>query len=301
MNLFQETIYDGHAQTLAIDAVLHQSRTPFQEALIFENRTFGRVLVLDGIVQLTQRDHHVYHEMIAHVPLLAHGTGIDVLIIGGGDGGALREVLKHPVRRAVLVELDADVIALSKRYFPEVSSGAFNDARTRVLVQDAAAYVAQADEKFDVIIIDSTDPIGPGEALFSDAFYRACKRLLRPGGVVSMQSGAPYFLPDELETVRRRLAACFGFAQPFLAPVPTYAHGLLPLILAGQHAEALFPGAPLLRARFARIRAATRYYSPEVHEAAFALAPSFADLTSVSAGSDPSRRIVDPVLWEPPA
>lgn len=275
MTMFAETIYDDNSQVLSVGSVVHKSRTDFQDVMIFDNDTFGRVLVLDGVVQLTERDHHVYHEMIAHVPIMTHGTAIDVLIVGGGDGGTLREVLRHPVRRVVMVEIDRDVIDLSRRHLAGVSSGAFNDSRAEIVIGDAASYVATTGERFDVIIIDSTDPVGPGERLFSAAFYDRCRALLRPGGIVSIQSGAPFFRPDELAAVIKRLGDCFGHARPYLAPVPTYARGLLPLILAGNEWEPLNAPSALIRARYARIRGFTRYYTPEVHEAAFTLVPAF--------------------------
>src|SRR3954451_13761380 len=127
MNSFQERLYEHHSQVFTVDAVLHRSRTAFQDVLVFENRLFGRVLVLDGVAQLTERDNHIYHEMIAHVPLMAHGRAKRVLIIGGGDGGTLKEVLKHPVAKVYMVELDGEVIELAKRHLPEVSAGAFDD------------------------------------------------------------------------------------------------------------------------------------------------------------------------------
>ncbi|MBX6425009.1 MAG: polyamine aminopropyltransferase [Variibacter sp.] len=278
MKSFQEKLYQHHAQIFTVETVLHQSRTEFQDVLVFENPIFGRVLVLDGIIQLTERDNHIYHEMIAHVPLMAHGQAQRVLIIGGGDGGTLKEVLKHPVHQAVLVELDKDVIALSRRFFPGVSDGAFDDPRAEVIVRDGARYVAETGQTFDVIIIDSTDPIGPGEQLFSESFYRDCRKLLRPRGIVALQSGAPFFQPGELQAVCARLEATFGAARPFLAPVPTYAAGMLALVAAGESLAALRPPMKTLRQRFKALRGKTRYYSPEVHRAAFTLAPSFAPL-----------------------
>lgn len=275
MSWFQEKLYDHHAQMLSIEKVLYHWRTEFQDVLIFENALFGKVLVLDGIVQLTERDNHIYHEMIAHVPLMAHGSARDVLIIGGGDGGTLREVLKHQVKSATLVELDGEVIDLSRRYLPEVSGGAFNDPRADVVVMDGTRYIAEAKEKFDVIIIDSTDPTGPGEPLFSAAFYEACRSRLRPGGVIAVQSGAPFFQPKELETVCGRLSGSFAGVRPYLAPVPTYAGGMLALVAAGESRDALRPPCKVLRERFAPLQGRTRYYTPEVHRAAFTLAPSF--------------------------
>jgi len=275
MKWFQETLYEHHAQALSIGAVLHQGRTAFQDVLIFENALFGKVLVLDGVVQLTERDNHIYHEMIAHVLLMAHGAARDVLIIGGGDGGTLKEVLKHPVERAVMVEIDGEVIALSRRHLPAVSDGAFDDPRASVLVMDGTRYIAEIADKFDVIIIDSTDPQGPGEPLFTPAFYAACRARLRPGGMIAVQSGAPFFQPEELETVCGRLSGSFAGVRPFLAPVPTYAGGMLALVAAGDSRDALRPPREVLQARFQPLEGRTRYYTPEVHRAAFTLAPSF--------------------------
>ncbi len=275
MTWFQEGLYKHHTQMLSMDTVLYHWRTEFQDVLIFDNAVFGKVLVLDGVVQLTERDNHIYHEMIAHVPLMAHGAARDVLIIGGGDGGTLKEVLKHPVERATLVEIDGEVIDLSRRYLPEVSGDAFDDSRADVLIMDGTRYIEQSRESFDVIIIDSTDPMGPGEPLFTPAFYRACRRRLRPGGMIVVQSGAPFFQPKELEMVCGRLAASFAGVRPYLAPVPTYAGGMLALVAAGESRDALRPPCKILRERFGELQDRTRYYTPAVHRAAFTLAPSF--------------------------
>ena len=279
MNSFQEKLYEHHSQVFTVDAVLHQGRTQFQDVLVFENRFFGRVLVLDGVVQLTERDNHIYHEMIAHVPLMAHDAPKRVLIIGGGDGGTLKEVLKHPVDEVVLVEIDGEVIELSGRFFSDVSGGAFDDPRTKVIVGDGVRYVTETDAKFDLIIVDSTDPIGPGEQLFTARFYESCKRLLMPGGIIGVQSGAPFYQPGQLESVCNRLGSSFEAVRPFLAPVPTYAGGMLALIVAGDSHKALRPPVKILREHFQRVGLETRYYTPEIHRAAFALAPVFAPAT----------------------
>lgn len=275
MKTFEEKLYRDHAQMFAVESVLHHSHTQYQDVLIFENRTFGKVLALDGIVQLTELDNHIYHEMLAHVPLNAHWRPEDVLIIGGGDGGTLREVLRHPVRRAVVAELDPDVVDLAQRYLPDVSGGAFDDPRTQLIIGDAAKFVAETAERFDVIIIDSTDPVGPGEELFSDAFYRGCRSALRFGGTLALQSGIPFYQAAQLVAMRSRLSDCFGSARPFLSPVPTYASGMLALFVAGRSGGSLCPSAELLKERFAKIRPTPRFYSPEVHTSAFAMAPSF--------------------------
>lgn len=276
MNSFQEMLYEHHSQVFTVDNVLHQSHTGLQNVLVFENRLFGRVMVLDGIVQLTERDNHIYHEMIAHVPLMAHGQAKRVLIIGGGDGGTLKEVLKHPVEEAVLVEIDGEVIELANRFFPELSGRSFEDRRARIIVGNGLDYVATTDKIFDVIIIDSTDPIGLGEQLFTASFYARCRTLLQRGGIIALQSGAPFYQPQQLDGVCARLAPCFNAVRPFLAPVPSYAAGMLALVAAGENHKALRPTMKVLRERHQRLRSDTIYYTPEVHRAAFALSPRFA-------------------------
>ncbi|WOH67807.1 polyamine aminopropyltransferase [Bradyrhizobium sp. BWA-3-5] len=291
MREFQENLYEHHSQTFTIDAELYRGQTEFQEVLIFENRLFGRVLVLDGIVQLTQRDNYIYHEMLTHVPLMAHARTKSVLIIGGGDGGALKEILKHPVQQVVMVELDKDVIALSKRYFPEVSSGAFEDGRVSLIVGNGFEYVAQTRRQFDAIIVDSTDPIGSGEALFTRSFYAHCRKLLHPGGVLSLQSGVPFYNPEQLQAVCGRLAFSFEGVRPYLAPVPSYAGGMLALVAAGESHKALRPPIKTLRERFQRLHLRTDYYSPVIHRAAFTLAPRFGSCAKANAiGSESAAR-----------
>ena len=280
MKRFEEKLYRDHAQMLAVESIVHHSRTQYQDVLIFENGTFGKVLVLDGIVQLTELDNHIYHEMLAHVPLNVHWRPEDVLIVGGGDGGTLREVLRHPVRRAVVAELDPDVVELTQRYFPDVSGGAFDDSRTQLIIGDAANFVAETAERFDVIIVDSTDPVGPGEELFSDAFYRGCRSLLRFGGTLALQSGMPFYQAAQLAALRSRLADCFGSARPFLSPMPTYASGMLALFVAGRSEHSLCPPSDLLQERFTKILPPPRFYSPEVHASAFVMVPTFAPAKS---------------------
>lgn len=275
MKVFHEALHQGYAQILSIDEVIHQSKTEFQDVLIFRNSVFGKVLVLDGVVQLTERDNHIYHEMMAHLPLFAHGRAKDVLVIGGGDGGALKEVLKHDVARVVIAELDAELIEICRTHLPEVSAGAFEDPRVTRVHGDAADYVAGCELKFDVILIDSTDPIGPGEVLFNERFYAQCASLLRRNGIVVVQSGTAFFQPDELRTICNRLERAFGAASPYLAPVPTYAGGLLALIAATSDRDRLRPGSQLLRERLDKSAVHARYYTPKVHRAAFKFAPNF--------------------------
>lgn len=171
MTWFEEKLYDNWRQAFRISRTLFHEKTEFQDLIIFETPEIGRVLALDGVIQVTEGDEFVYHEMMAHVPVMAHGQARNVCIIGGGDGGVLREVLKHPgVEKAVMVEIDRSVIDLCSKYLPGISAGAFDNPRAEVIITDGIRFMAETDRKFDVIIVDSTDPIGPGEVLFSEAF-----------------------------------------------------------------------------------------------------------------------------------
>src|SRR5262245_37418075 len=196
-----ETLFDalGFRMTYAVERVLHEERTGHQHLVLFEHRTFGRMLMLDGATQVTTRDEFVYHEMMSHVPILAHGRARSVLIVGGGDCGIARQVIKHTqVERIVQVEIDAAVVAFAQEHFPEFTGPVFADPRFESVIDDGMSYVAAADRRFDVIIVDSTDPQGPGAVLFTAEFYAACKRCLSDGGVLVTQNGVPFFQADEL-------------------------------------------------------------------------------------------------------
>ena len=174
-----EALYPDWGQRFACKAEVARVRSPYQDILVFDSASHGRVLMLDGAVQITEADEFVYQEMMAHVPLLNHGAAERVLVIGGGDGGILRRVLQHrTVRRAVLVEIDEQVIALSKAHLPVIGGGAWTDPRAEVVVGDAIDYVfAAPDAAFDAVIVDSTDPVGVGELLFTERFYGECAPL----------------------------------------------------------------------------------------------------------------------------
>ena len=174
---FTETLHSQVQMHLQMDNILTQEKTQFQELTIFENSTFGRVLTLDGAIQTTEADEFIYHEMMTHVPILAHGTAQEVLIIGGGDGGVLRRCVLHPqIKRATIIEIDSTVIERCQHYLPQVSDNAFNHPKTELIITDAAKYLATTDRCFDVIIVDSTDPQGPSIPLFSSTFYSDCKK-----------------------------------------------------------------------------------------------------------------------------
>ena len=267
---FEETLWPDWAQRLRVKEVLFRDKTQHQDLIVFESFAWGRVLALDGVVQTTTADEYVYHEMLVHVPIRAHGRAQDVLIIGGGDGGCLREALRHgSVRRATLVEIDRGVIDFCRRYLPSLSAGAFEHPKARIVIADGARYVHETDDRYDVLIVDSTDPQGPGAALFTEAFYRDCRRLLRPGGVMTTQCGNPAIYPDELAFTQERQRAA-GYAQVtyYFAAVPTYIGGNMALGFATDDPATFQEGTSGLSGP--RPPQGLRYYTPAVHAAAFA-------------------------------
>ncbi|GAC1343967.1 MAG: polyamine aminopropyltransferase [Acetobacteraceae bacterium] len=218
--------------------------------------------------------------MLAHVPIIAHGQARRVLIIGAGDGGVMRRVLQHrAIEQAVMVEIDGEVIRLVREHMPGIAGDAWSDPRAQVLIGDGVRYLADAKTaEFDVIIVDSTDPAGPGEALFTEAFYADCARALGPGGIVVNQAGVPFMQADELRRTSRCRAAAFRFVTAYVAAVPTYVGGLMALGFASDSPALDRVPASMLqqRAEAAGILGQTSYWTPEVHEAAFKLPPYIA-------------------------
>ncbi len=272
-----ETLYAEWGQRFLVKRELARVQSDFQDIMIFESHLHGRVMLLDGVVQITEADEFVYQEMLTHVPLLAHGSASRVLIIGAGDGGVLRRVLQHRnVTQAVMVEIDGEVIRLAKEHMPNIAGDAWNDPRARVIVGDGIDYVKTApDGSFDAIIVDSTDPIGVGEVLFTDEFYMNAARILSDGGLIVNQCGVPFMQADELRDTSLRRRKFFGHVGAYIAAVPTYAGGFMTLGLAAKQAGlAEVPVATLRqRAEAAGVLGTGRYWTPEVHHAAFQLPP----------------------------
>jgi spermidine synthase len=272
MKLFTETLYDALGQTFRIDKVYFESKTEHQHLMIFHNAFLGRVMVLDGVVQTTEKDEFVYHEMMAHVPILAHGNAKSALIIGGGDGGMLREVLKHKsLEQVTMVEIDSAVIEMAKEYLPNHSQGAFDDPRADIVIADGMDFVRDTRQTFDVIISDSTDPIGPGEILFSEDFYTQCKRILNQGGVLATQNGVAFFQLDEVRTTSKRLSQHFTDTTFYSAAVPSHYGGIMTFAWGSNKPELRNVDIETLQHRFRKSAISTRYYTPEIHQASFAL------------------------------
>ena len=275
-----ETLYPDWGQRFRVTRELARVKSGFQDIAILETSSHGRIMLLDGVVQITEADEFVYQEMLAHVPLLAHGAAANVLIIGAGDGGVLRRVLAHrAAARAVMVEIDGEVIRLSKEHLPAIAGAAWTDPRAEVIVGDGIDYVKRApDASFDAIIVDSTDPIGVGEVLFTDDFYANCARILTPRGVVVNQCGVPFMQADELRETSSRRAKFFPHVSAYVAAVPTYVGGFMTLGWAGKEPAMTALTVPELRARAeaAGIFGTTRYWTPEIHAGAFHLPPYIA-------------------------
>ncbi|MER8377481.1 polyamine aminopropyltransferase [Mesorhizobium sp. M1406] len=265
-----ETLIDGIRVSFEAERTLHEDVTSHHRMELIENRVFGKVLLLDGAVQVTSADEFMYHEMMAHVPILAHDDPRDVLIVGGGDCGLAEEVLKHRrVRSLTQVEIDPNVLDFSHKHFGEFNASVFRDERFQIEIADGAAFVRETMARFDVILVDSTDPVGPGAALFTPAFYRDLHRCLRPDGIAVTQSGVPFLQKEDFVASIRGLGAAFDVATCYIVAVPTYFGGHLALGWASDTASLLEVDPDILRERAAGL--ATRYYTPAIHRASFVL------------------------------
>lgn len=278
-----ETLHQGYGQYFDVTEVLFEQKTEQWHLIIFDNPTFGRVMALDGIIQTTERDEFIYHEMLTHVPMLAHGAAKSVLIIGGGDGGILREVVKHQnVEHITMVEIDNAVIDMCKTYLPSHSDGAYDDARVELVIDDGANFVSTTNKTFDVIISDCTDPVGPGEALFSSDFYAGCKRCLNQGGIFVAQNGVAFMQLDETIQTAQRLGAYFSNIHFYHSAVPTYVGGLMNFAWGSENADLHQLSLEVIEARFRQSGIKTRFYTPGLHAGSFAK-PAFVEAALAAA------------------
>ena len=282
-----ETLFDelGFRMTFKVDKVLYEMQTEHQHLVLFEQPFFGKMLMLDGATQITKKDEFIYQEMMSHVPIFAHGHARDVLIIGGGDCGIAEEVLKHKtIRHLTQVEIDPAVIEFSKEHFPEFTKPVFADTRFENVIDDGMKYVARTERRFDVIIVDSTDPQGPGKVLFSQKFYTACKRCMNKGAVMVTQNGVPIFQPTELTSSVSKFRKLFADGGCYIAAIPTYIGGHMAMGWATDNRKLRNTPVKDIAARYRKAGSfSTKYWTPEVHAAAFAL-PRFIAETVAKAG-----------------
>jgi spermidine synthase len=282
-----ETLFDdlGFRMTYEVKRVIHEAHTPHQHLVLFEQPFFGKVLMLDGATQVTTKDEFVYHEMMTHVPILAHGDAKEVLIVGGGDCGIAEEVLKHKsVKRLTQVEIDASVVEFAKEHFPEFTRPVLSDPRFELVIDDGMKYVAKTDRRFDVIIVDSTDPQGPGKVLFSQKFYAACRRCMTKGAVLVAQKGVPIFQSGELTLGIRKFRKLFADGYCYVAAIPTYVGGHMAMGWATDNVKLRHASVKTIAARYDKAgRFPTKYWTPQVHAAAFALPRFIAEMVERAA------------------
>ncbi len=265
---YDETFRDNTRLGLRVTRTLYSGKSDYQKVEIFETEAFGRVLAIDGVFMTSERDEFLYHEMLVHPAMTTAKQAKRVLVIGGGDGGTVREVLRHKSADSVLmIEIDQQVVEACKEHLPTIGS-AWTDPRLEVRFADGIDYVKTSnDPPFDVILIDGTDPIGPGEVLFDIDFYRGCKRMLAPHGVLALQSETPLLFEEAFFETQRKLKTLFEHVHPYFGPVPIYASGYWSWTWASDAANPIDADA----SRVEQISAGTRYYNSDIHRSAFAL------------------------------
>lgn len=273
---------NGYLQGLRVKERILSLRTPFQALEVIDTHAFGRALVLDDALQTTEWDEFMYHEMIVHVSMMTHPAARRVLIIGGGDGGTLRRVLEYPDAEPVQVELDRAVIDACKRHLPAISAGAFDNPRARVVIGDGIQFMRENPGVFDVVIIDSTDPVGPAIGLFQEPFYQDVAGALADDGLLVAQSSSPLLMAPELQAQLANLRAVFPIVRTYLGLVPGYPGGLWSYTIGSKRYDPIQVGREAIRDRLEAEGLSPRYYTPEVHHSAFVLPRFIADLVGTA-------------------
>ncbi len=273
---FKERLHKGYAQSMELSGKpIVEEKSQFQRIKIFDSVANGRVMVLDDIVQITTRDESAYAEMLTHLPLLEHGKASRVMIVGGGDLSIADEALKHKgVKEVVLVDIDGRVVELCREHFAEINAKAFKDKRLKIEIADAFEYLGRPENKgrFDLIVADRPDPVGPGKALFGETFYDRVKAALKPGGFATFQTGVPFYQPGEITEALDELREFFPQSGLYLTVVPSYIGGFMALSWAGKGKKLGTPaGVRKAAAAFKKSRIKTDYYNAEIHAASFAL------------------------------
>ena len=270
---FTEKQTDNFGITMKINKTLHTEQTDFQKLDMVETEEWGNMLLLDDMVMTSEKDEFVYHEMVAHVPLFTHPNPEYVLVVGGGDGGVIREVLKHPsVKKATLVDIDGKVIEYSKQFLPSIA-GKLEDPRVDVQVGDGFMHIAEAESQYDVIMVDSTEPVGPAVNLFTKGFYAGISKALKEDGLFVAQSDNPWFKAELIASVQKDVKEIFPITKLYTANIPTYPSGLWCFTLGSKKYDPLV----VAEERFHEID--TKYYTKELHKAAFVLPKFVEDLT----------------------
>lgn len=261
----------GYKTGYKIKKILYNEKSKYQKICIAETEDHGKILLLDDAIMLTERMEFIYHETIAHIPLFSHPKPEDILIIGGGDGGTLREVLKHKtVKKVDIVEIDDKVIESSKKYLKKLSESFF-DPKSNVIICDGIKYVQQTDKKYDIIIIDSSDPIGPAKTLFTERFYKSCFNILKNDGLLITQAESPFYLNQDFKKTFKRLKKIFPITRVILSCVPDYPFALWGFIITSKKYD---PLSDFIPEKYQKSKIRTKYYNDSIHISSFAL-PNF--------------------------
>jgi spermidine synthase len=288
MQAFAEPYRHGWRQEVLVRDTLYEGQSDFQHIQVLDTVPFGRMLVLDDATQTSEVDEYVYHEMLVHVPMMAHPDPKRVLVIGGGDGGALRRVLEYPVAKATMVEIDGEVVRVSREMLPSIAGDAFDDPRAELIIGDGVKYLRETGEHFDVILVDSTDPVGPAVDLFGESFYQDARRALGRDGIIVTQSGSPLVMLDELLAAAALMRRVFPIVRTYLCSIPLYPGVLWSFTAASQGCD---PAAVAPAAIATRLRAngcPTGWYTPAIHQAAFALPNFLAAALEMHTADDPA-------------
>ncbi len=249
--------------TCKVTKTLHSEVTDFQDLAVIETEQFGRMLVLDGMVQTTINDEFVYHEMISHIALNTHAQPKKVLVVGGGDGGAIREIIKHPlVEKATLVEIDGAVVEASKKYLPEIAIG-LEDPKVEVLIEDGIKHIYENKNEYDIILVDSTEPVGPAVGLFAKDFYQSIFEALKEDGILVAQTESPFYNDDLISRVFKDISSIYPITRLYTASIPTYPSGLWTFTMGSKKYD------PLKVDESKIPNYETKYYTPKLHKAVF--------------------------------
>ena len=271
MELWFTEMHSPHVKfSMRVDRQLYSGQSEFQRIDVFESNEFGRILVLDGFVMFTERDEFIYHEMITHIPMAVHPHAQQVLIIGAGDGGVVRELTQYPtVAHIDMVEIDELVVEVCRKYMPQTACR-FDDPRVHLHFEDGLKFIRSCEDRYDLIIVDSTDPFGPGEGLFTKEFYGNCYKALKEDGIMVNQHESPFYEGDAsaMQRAHKRIVESFPISKVYQAHIPTYASGHW---LFGFASKKYHPVHDLNATAWKLLGFPTRYYTPQLHVGAFAL------------------------------
>jgi len=271
-------LWPGQAMSLEIEKVLFEGKSDFQDLKVFQSKTYGKVLVLDGVIQLTERDEFAYQEMISHLPLFAHPDPKSVCVIGGGDGAVLTQIIKHKsIEKVVLCEIDKLVVEKSKEFFPQFLKG-FNDPRVKVLIGDGFKHLDDLPgPEYDVIIVDSSDPIGPAESLFGTKFYNLAKKVLKPNGIICAQGECIWLHLPLIQELIQHNKTIFASAEYAYTSIPTYPCGQIGFVLCSTGGSCKVPKKTVEETFTKEEVNSLKYYHTDIHTSAFIL-PRFAQI-----------------------